>query len=96
MSAVKVTFQDLYDASSMLNRGSDTIDNQLAQMRQQLSPIQSSWEGAARQNFDQLYQEWDDAARRLRETLSEISRVVQTTGQNYEETEQRNAQAFGR
>ena len=46
MSAVKVAFQDLYDGSSMLNRGSDVIDSRLAQMRQQLSPIQASWEGA--------------------------------------------------
>lgn len=94
MSQLQVTFQDLYDASSMLQRGSQDIDGQLSTMKSQLSPIHSTWQGAAKGEFDRLWDEWDRNAQALRSNLEGIAQLLNTAGQNYEEAETKNRQSF--
>lgn len=95
MPELKVTFEDLYEASSMLSREAAEIESRLASMRGQLSPIHASWSGGAKSEFDRLWDEWDANARALNGNLEDIARILNAAGQNYEQAEQSNRQAMG-
>jgi|JI102314A2RNA_FD_contig_31_10176049_length_327_multi_2_in_0_out_0_1 WXG100 family type VII secretion target len=89
-----VTFQDLQEASSTLQTGSAEIEDRLAYMRNRLEPIHASWQGAAKGQFDALWQEWETSAMRLREALDGISQLMSTAASNYEEAERAIGQSF--
>jgi WXG100 family type VII secretion target len=78
----------------MLQNGSRDIDERLAFMRQRLEPIHASWEGAARAQFDALWQEWESAANQLRQSLDGISQLLATAAGAYEDAESQIRQSF--
>ncbi len=94
MSAVSVTFQDLYAASKSTQQGSEQIDQQLGQLRSQLSPIHSTWTGAAKGEFDRLWEDWARGAQQLRESLNGISQLLNAAAQNYENAETENLRSM--
>jgi len=94
MSSVRVTFQDLEDGSSMLQRGAGDIQAQLDTMKSRLSSISVSWEGAASSQFQSLWAEWDTGARQVREALEGISALLARAAQNYRSVEDANRSQF--
>lgn len=91
---LKVTFQDLAEGSTMLQNGSRDIDERLAFMRQRLQPIHASWDGAAKAQFDALWQEWEHGANQLRQSLEGISQLLQTAANAYQDAESQIGQSF--
>lgn len=91
---LRVTFQDLSEGSSMLQNGSRDIDERLSFMRQRLEPIHASWEGAARAQFDALWQEWEHGANQLRQSLEGIAQLLGTAASAYEDAETQIGQSF--
>jgi WXG100 family type VII secretion target len=95
MSLIKVTSEDLSNASAQLNSGSQEIDAQLGTMHsliQQL--VASDWQGAASSSFETLYQEWNTSAANLRQALDGISRLLANAASAYASTEQQIQQSM--
>ena len=58
MALIKVTSEDLANASSQLSTGSLEIDTQLNTMHNLVQElVASDWQGAASSSFETLYQE---------------------------------------
>lgn len=85
--SLKVTFTELSDGSTMLRNGSADIQGQLDAMRSRLEPIHASWQGAAKGQFDTLWQDWERAANNLRESLEGVAQLLSVAAQSYEEAE---------
>ena len=95
MALIKVTSEDLANASAQLNTGAQEIDTQLNSMRglvQEL--VASDWQGAASSSFDTLYQEWNTSAANLRQALDGISKLLANAASSYASTEQQIQQSM--
>jgi WXG100 family type VII secretion target len=95
MALIKVTSEDLANASAQLNSGSQEIDAQLSTMHSLVQElVASDWQGAASSSFESLYQEWNTSAANLREALEGISRLLSNAASAYTSTEQQIQQSM--
>jgi WXG100 family type VII secretion target len=95
MALIKVTSEDLSNASAQLNSGSQEIDAQLSTMHSLVQElVASDWQGAASSSFESLYQEWNTSAANLRQALEGISRLLSNASSAYASTEQQIQQSM--
>lgn len=95
MSLIKVTAEDLSNASGQLTSGSQEIDAQLSTMHGLIQElVASDWQGAASSSFESLYQEWNTSAANLREALDGISKLLSNAASAYASTEQQIQQSM--
>jgi WXG100 family type VII secretion target len=86
---IKVTSEDLANASAQLSSGSQEIDTQLLSMQNLVQGlVASDWQGAASSSFETLYQEWNTSAANLRQALEGISKLLANAASAYASTEQ--------
>jgi WXG100 family type VII secretion target len=89
MALIKVTSEDLANASAQLSSGSQEIDTQLLSMQNLVQGlVASDWQGAASSSFETLYQEWNTSAANLRQALEGISKLLANAASAYASTEQ--------
>ena len=89
MALIKVTSEDLANASAQLSSGSQEIDTQLLSMQNLVQGlVASDWQGAASSSFETLYQEWNTSAANLRQALEGISKLLANAARAYASTEQ--------
>jgi len=95
MALIKVTSEDLANASSQLSTGSQEIDTQLHTMHNLVQDlVDSDWQGAASTSFKDLYQEWNTSAANLRQALDGISKLLANAASAYASTEQQIQQSM--
>lgn len=95
MALIKVTSEDLANASAQLSSGSQEIDTQLNTMHNLVQELVSSdWQGAASSSFESLYQEWNVSAANLRQALEGISKLLAQAASAYSATEQQIQQSM--
>jgi WXG100 family type VII secretion target len=95
MALIKVTSEDLANASARLSAGSQEIDGQLSTMHNLVQElVASDWQGAASSSFESLYQEWNTSAANLRQALEGISRLLANAASSYAATEQQIQQSM--
>jgi WXG100 family type VII secretion target len=89
MALIKVTSEDLANASAQLSSGSQEIDTQLLSMQNLVQGlVAGDWQGAASSSFETLYQEWNTSAANLRQALEGISKLLANAASAYASTEQ--------
>jgi WXG100 family type VII secretion target len=89
MADIKVTPEELHDIARQLESGSADIETRLAHLHSLVSGLVTAhWQGAASNNFDELYTGWHHAATQLRQSLDGISRILGSAATTYEQTEQ--------
>ncbi len=95
MALIKVTSEDLANASAQLSSGSQEIDNHLSAMHSQVQElVNSDWQGAASSSFESLYHEWDVSAANLRQALDGIAKLLAQAATAYADTEQQIQQSM--
>ena len=95
MAMIKVTSEDLANASAQLSSGSQEIDSHLTAMRNLVqSLVGSDWQGMASSSFEQLYAQWNTSAASLREALDGISALLAKAATAYASTEQQIQQSM--
>ncbi len=95
MALIKVTSEDLANASAQLSSGSQEIDGQLNTMHNLVQElVNSDWQGAASSSFETLYQEWNTSAANLRQALDGISKLLANAASTYASTEQQIQQSM--
>jgi WXG100 family type VII secretion target len=95
MALIKVTSEELANASTQLSSGSQEIDSQLSMMHNLVQDlVASDWQGAASSSFQELYQEWNTSAANLRQALDGISKLLANAASSYATTEQQIQQSM--
>lgn len=88
MSLIKVTAEELHTLSSNVQSGSNSIQDQLGRMQGEvLGIVGGEWQGAASGQFHALWDEWQRSAAGLKDALDGISRLLNSAGMQYEQTE---------
>jgi WXG100 family type VII secretion target len=95
MAVIKVTSEDLANASAQLSSGSQEIDTHLSSMHNLVQElVNSDWQGAASTSFESMYHEWDVSAANLRQALDGISKLLAQAATTYADTEQQISQSM--
>ena len=88
MSLIKVTAEELHTLSSNVQSGSNSIQEQLGRMQGEvLGIVGGEWQGAASGQFHALWDEWQRSAAGLKDALDGISRLLNSAGMQYQQTE---------
>lgn len=80
----------LEEASRELSRGSASIEAQLSAMANKVSPLQQAFVGQAGQGFQQLWQEWHESGKRLKQSLEGLSQLLHGAATNAAQMEEAN------
>jgi 6 kDa early secretory antigenic target len=89
-----VNFAALHQASADIGTALDTMRTRLDELERQAAPLVSTWDGEARQAFEQRQAAWRRAAGELSTMLHSIKLAVDTSAAEYLSTERRNARLF--
>ena len=80
----------LEQASKDLAGGSAAVDAQLSSLSGKVQPLQQAFVGQAGQGFEQLWTEWHDAGKRLRQSLEGLSQMLHGAATNAAQMEEAN------
>lgn len=88
MAIIRVTAEELQTISGQLTTTAANIssENQTAMAKVQ-GLVGSGWEGAASEQFNQLFTQWKQSADQIQQSLDGISRLLGKAGTTYTETE---------
>lgn len=89
-----VDFSVLRQASADIAQALRTIESQLEQLERDAAPLIATWDGAARQAYEQRQGRWRAAARNLQAMLRDIKLAVDDSAADYLSAERRNASLF--
>ncbi|HET9051254.1 MAG TPA: WXG100 family type VII secretion target [Candidatus Dormibacteraeota bacterium] len=92
---LRLTQGELQQKSSELNSSAAEIDSQLQLMNSRIGAlVEEDWEGAARDRFFTLWQEFQQGSRECHEALVGIAQLLQQAGMTFQETEEAVAAKF--
>ena len=90
-----VTFGAINEAAMDTDSIAAQIAQQLSDLKAYLAPLVASWSGEASADFQALQSKWDQSAEDLNQILRQISQSLRTAGDNYQDTERKNASIWG-
>lgn len=88
---ILVNVQTIKQASSDVKSTAGNIRQQLDDLEAGVKKVAASWEGSAKEGYQQRQQEWDKRAASLYSTLISIAKALDTAADNYDSTERKNA-----
>ena len=91
---IKVTFGSLDTAESDLTSAHATMGQRLAELRSDIQPMVSTWQGAAQEAYTGYQQQWDSAWDELTSALQEFQRALAQSIVVYQSGEQQNTSRF--
>jgi len=89
-----VDFSVLGQASADIQHALRTLETQLDQLERDAAPLIATWDGAARQAYEQRQARWRAAARNLQAMLRDIKLAVDDSAADYLSAERRNVSLF--
>jgi WXG100 family type VII secretion target len=89
-----VSFPALQQASADIQKALSTLDSQLGQLERDAAPLVSSWDGDAKQAYEQRQSRWRSASQDLQAMLRDIKAAVDESAADYQSTERRNTNLF--
>jgi WXG100 family type VII secretion target len=89
-----VSFPALQQASADIQKALSTLDSQLGQLERDAAPLVSSWDGDAKQAYEQRQSRWRSASQDLQAMLRDIKAAVDESAADYQSTERKNTNLF--
>ncbi|MCZ7440237.1 MULTISPECIES: WXG100 family type VII secretion target [Micromonospora] len=89
-----VNFAALQQAGADIQRALTTLESQLGQLERDAAPLVASWNGEAREAYEQRQSRWRAASQDMQAMLRDIKLAVEDSAADYLDTEKRNANLF--
>jgi WXG100 family type VII secretion target len=89
-----VNFGALQTASSDIARAVSALQSELDSLESAAAPLKETWDGAAKQAYEERQQRWREAAASLTQILQNIQGAVDRAGEDYMATEKAATQRF--
>lgn len=89
-----VSFTALQQASADIQRALNTLDSQLGQLERDAAPLVATWNGEAKEAYEQRQASWRSASLDLKNMLRDIKVAVDDSAADYQSTEKRNTSLF--
>lgn len=94
-SSFDVTPGQLQAIASRLSSEADGLKERDAALRALVAPLRSEWSGQAAASFEGLWDQWARSTDLMHDALEGISRLMDSTGVNYADTDAGVAAGFG-
>ena len=91
---IVVNFAQLRMASDHIATAVKTLTNELQELERAANPLVQTWDGDAKQAYEQRQTVWRGAANDLTTMLGQIKRAVDDSAADYACTETRNTNLF--
>lgn len=95
MSQIKYNFGAIEGAASDIRSTSARIGNQLSDLKSQLAPMVSTWEGEASVAYQEAQEKWDRSAAELNTILDSIARTVADGNSRMNDINRQSANSWG-
>lgn len=92
---IKVTPSDLRAASQAFSGTSSQVQQLTGQMVATVDSLKSTWQGEASDTYSRKFHELENDIQLLHNMITEHATELETWAQNYEKTEQANAELGG-
>jgi early secretory antigenic target protein ESAT-6 len=89
-----VSFPALQQASADIQKALSTLDSQLGQLERDAAPLIATWDGDAKQAYEQRQARWRSASQELQSILRDIKVAVDDSAADYLSTEKKNTNLF--
>ncbi|GHJ17989.1 MULTISPECIES: WXG100 family type VII secretion target [unclassified Micromonospora] len=89
-----VNFAALQQAGADIQRALTTLESQLGQLERDAAPLVASWNGEAREAYEQRQSRWRAASQDMQAMLRDIKLAVEDSAADYLDTEKRNTNLF--
>jgi 6 kDa early secretory antigenic target len=89
-----VSFPALQQASADIQKALSTLDSQLAQLERDAAPLVATWDGEAKQAYEQRQARWRSASQELQSILRDVKVAVDDSAADYLSTEKKNTNLF--
>jgi WXG100 family type VII secretion target len=89
-----VSFPALQQASADIQKALNTLESQLGQLERDAAPLVATWDGEAKQAYDQRQARWRSASQDLQAMLRDIKIAVDESAADYLNTEKKNTGLF--
>lgn len=73
---IHYNFATIAQAADDIRSSSGNIDRMLADLRRDLQPMVSEWEGTSADAYNAAQLKWDNAAREINDILAQVSQTV--------------------
>lgn len=94
MNGMKTEADVMRSAASHVDDVNTEVNAEIERVQDVAQSMRASWEGRAAGSFEQLMQRYDDAQRRLNESLADIANNIRDNAKHYENAEATNEDAF--
>ena len=93
--SIQVSFGELEALGGQIQSTASQIESELDSLRTQISNLDQLWDGSAASGYQATKAKWFQAADDLRQVLAAIGSAISAAEQAYNQTEQKNASAWG-
>ncbi|MFE2413174.1 WXG100 family type VII secretion target [Kitasatospora sp. NPDC059408] len=91
---ILVNFDAVHSAAEQVKASAAQIDHLLQELRQGVTKISASWEGAAQQGYRAHQAKWDAKAADLQQACAQIAAALESAAHGYRATETKNTNAW--
>ncbi|MEJ2869027.1 WXG100 family type VII secretion target [Actinomycetospora sp. OC33-EN08] len=91
---IKVSFGALDTAVADVNGGAQAMEQRMQQLRSDIAPMLSTWDGAARESYAAAQAQWDQGWQELQAALAQLGQSTANANQGYNDTERAAMQSF--
>ncbi|MFC5064200.1 WXG100 family type VII secretion target [Actinomycetospora atypica] len=91
---IKVSFGALDTAVADVQGGARAMEQRMQQLRADVAPMLSTWDGAARESYAAAQQQWDAGWAELQDALAQLGQATAGANQGYTDVERAAAQSF--
>ncbi|MEU8516071.1 WXG100 family type VII secretion target [Kitasatospora sp. NPDC048722] len=91
---ILVNFDTIHSAAEQVKASAAQIDHLLEELKQGVTKISASWEGAAQQGYRAHQAKWDAKAADLQQACAQIAASLESAAQGYRATETKNTNAW--
>jgi len=86
--------EEIRSVAQRVQTGADDAEGQRTVLLGQIQGLQGNWQGKASDALQDLYLQWDQQAKALNETLTQIAQQMNHAADDYDQVEDQGADRF--
>jgi WXG100 family type VII secretion target len=92
---IKVDFGAISNLAGQVDSQVHQIESQLETLKSAIQKLAMEWQGSANESFQAVQANWNQSADDLNQVLARIATAVHAAQEAYQQTESKNASAWG-
>jgi early secretory antigenic target protein ESAT-6 len=91
---IRVDYQTIVEAGDHCSKAGGQLKDLFDQLKSQLNPLVSTWQGDAQEAYQQRQHNWDKSFEEMTQVLAQIATALPQIAESYQSTEGRVTRSF--